>query len=59
MLSWNYFEKAHARPKSHMAPVEQVSQPFPAFVDTNGEFKGSTSVRERIKNIVGRRITGK
>jgi hypothetical protein len=37
-----------------MAPLEKVFPLFIAFLYYNEEFKGSTSVRELIENIVGR-----
>jgi hypothetical protein len=35
-----------------MAALEGLSLLFPAFLDFNEEFKGPTSGREEIKNIV-------
>jgi hypothetical protein len=38
-----------------MAALEKLLLLFPAFLDFNEEFKGSTSARdERIRNIVGK-----
>jgi hypothetical protein len=34
-----------------MAALEQLSLLFPAFLDFNEEFKGSTSAREKLKTL--------
>ena len=41
-------------PESHMDLLEQTSQLFSRFMDSNEEFKASTGIRERSKNFMAR-----